>query len=166
MVQICWVNWLKKSQPSSDVLGEAWRFLPARGTQRVSVWKICTMKNLKLKRNCDDLKRAYDVWPLRSTAKTIQTGDSHVSLFMGQHLPVFLWQYIDISVYSQLGQGGLEKRVRVVAVDHLSFSLLGFRSGGDREGGRRRVWRLPLGQQLPLSLYVLPLLVDALLLPV
>lgn len=70
-----------------------------------------------------------------------------------------------IAGYSQLGQGGLEEGVRVVAVDHLGFALLGFRGGGHRDGGRCRVWRLPLGQQLPLSLYVLPLLVDALLLP-
>lgn len=67
---------------------------------------------------------------------------------------------------SQLGQGGLEEGVRVVAVDHLGFALLGLRGGGHREGGRGGVRGLPLGQQLPLSLYVLPLLVDSLLLPV
>lgn len=74
-------------------------------------------------------------------------------------------QTVYVSGNSQLGQGGLEEGVRVVAVDHLGFALLGFRGGCHREGGRSRVWRLPLGQQLPLSLYVLPLLVDALLLP-
>lgn len=74
-------------------------------------------------------------------------------------------QEVAASVYSQLGQGGLEEGVGVVAVDHLSFALLGFRGGGHGERGGGGVWRLPLDQQLPLALDVLPLLVDALLLP-
>lgn len=49
---------------------------------------------------------------------------------MVQHPPVLHLQYVSISVYLQLGQGGLEEGVRVVAVDHLSFALLGFRGGG------------------------------------
>lgn len=66
---------------------------------------------------------------------------------------------------SQLWQGRFEEGVGVVAVDHFSFALLGFGGGGHRDGGRRRVRRLPLGQKLPLPLDILPLLVDALLLP-
>lgn len=75
-------------------------------------------------------------------------------------------QHILISLYSQLRQGGFQEGVRIVAVNHLRFALLGLRCGGHREGGSCRVWRLPLCQQLPLALYVLSLLVDALLLPV
>lgn len=66
---------------------------------------------------------------------------------------------------SQLWQGGLEEGVRVVAIDHLGLALLGLGGGRHRQGRRRRVGRLPLGEQLPLPLDVFPLLVDALLLP-
>lgn len=38
-------------------------------------------------------------------------------------------QHVYVSGNSQLGQGGLEEGVRVVAVDHLGFALLGFRGG-------------------------------------
>lgn len=67
--------------------------------------------------------------------------------------------------HSQLWQGGLEEGVRVVAIDHLGLALLGLRGGRHRQGRGRWVRRLPLGEQLPLPLDVLPLLVDPLLLP-
>lgn len=89
---------------------------------------------------------------------------AHENLRTKQRL---VWQRQDAhaALNSQLWQGGLEEGVRVVAIDHLGLALLGLGGGRHRQGRRRWVRRLPLGEQLPLPLDVLPLLVDPLLLP-
>lgn len=89
--------------------------------------KIWTNQNLRTEPKSPDRTKI--------SKNTLDYEHSFWTTAQGTLLPLWSIMHVSISVYSQLRQGRLEEGVRVVAVDHLGFTLFGFRGGGHREGG-------------------------------